>query len=571
MKEKSKTGLFGFFQRIKNSQEIPEEPLPLSTPLAEIDENTPEEIAAADSDDSVQSDSNKEDLPPSSFSIWEKEEDPLLVRIDEEALYLEYLQFVEKMDSLYEVFNRKNSLSYDPNPQPKDAQPQLYISKDRMAAWIYVIPPLNGGQDITDLELKAALAQERVTTGILEETLQEIVETPIYRRAMLIAKGTLARNGIDGTIKDHYERILKPEFKEDEKGTIDFRNLNMIQSVKEGETICEITPAVPGENGMTVTGQPSPYTIKGIDVKVPSGHNTILNQDHTLLISQKTGHVTYANGRFQVDPVLKIDGNIDGNIGNLDYDGNIMISGDVKNGFSVKASGSIDIRGSVEGAKITAKGPITISNGVLGNGQGVLTSGSHVKCSYLEHCTVVAGGNVYANSIINSKVECNQDIIATSGTGIIVGGSLLAAGTIKAHVIGSKLNCITTELTIADIPQYVEEANNLTKEMDQLKRQKSEVKKNLIYLETSERKDKKELLEKFYLAEESLSIREQGIISRLKEITANTKTQTGFIKCRQMFPTARIRIGSSCLAVQEERSNPLIYQNKEGEIIIGNG
>ena len=570
MKEKSKKGLFGFFQKVKQFPESSEETFPLSTTFTEIEENGAAESVASAPSDSAGSSGDTDAAPPS-FSVWEPSDDPLLVRIDEEVLYNEYMQFVEKMNSLYEVLSRKNSLSNDPNPQPKDSQAQLHISKDRMAAWLYVIPPLNGGQDINEIVLKATLAQERVTTGILDEALKEIVEGPVYCRAVLVAKGILARNGIDGTVKDYYERVLKPEFKEDEKGTIDFRNLNMVQSVKEGGTICEITPAVTGENGMTVTGQSYPYTVKGTDAKVPAGHNTTLNKDRTLLISQKTGRVTYVNDRFQVDPVLKIDGNIDGNIGNLDYDGNILISGDVKSGFSLKASGSIEIRGSVECAKITAKGPITISNGVLGNGQGVLTSGSHIKCGYLEHCTVVAGGNVYANSIINSKVESDQDIVVTSGSGIIVGGSLLAAGTIRAHVIGSKLNCITTELTIADVPKYVEEANNLTKEIEQLKRQKSEVKKNIIYLETSQRKDKEDLLEKFQQAEESLSIREQEITSRLTEITANTKTQTGFIRCRQMFPIARIRIGSACLSVQEERSNALVYQNKEGEIIVGNG
>ncbi|MFT4007304.1 MAG: FapA family protein [Lacrimispora sp.] len=419
MKEKNKKGLFGFFQKIKNFPESSEETLPFSTPFTEIEENGTAESAASDSSDSAQGSADMDAAPISTFSVWEPSDDPLLVRIDEEALYNEYMEFAEKMNSLYEAFSRESSLSSNTEPQPKDAQPQLYISKDRMAAWLYVIPPLNGGQDINEIVLRATLAQERVTTGVLDEALKEIAEGPVYCRAVLVAKGILARNGLDGTIKDHYERIIKPDFKEDEKGTIDFRNLNMIQSVKEGETICEITPAVQGENGMTVTGQPYPYKVKGTEAKVPAGRNTILNKDRTLLTSQKTGHVTYINDRFQVDPVLKIDGNIDGNIGNLDYDGNILISGDVKSGFSVKASGSIDIRGSVESAKITAKGPITISNGVLGNGQGVLTSGSHIKCGYLEHCTVVAGGNVYANSIINSKVESDHDIVSTSGTGIM--------------------------------------------------------------------------------------------------------------------------------------------------------
>ncbi len=578
MKEKTKKGLFSLFQSVKRSSEPSEETMAHSSVSPEEAETEAVDKAVEDTavDTTAQKSSaaiptppgtNKAALSPS--YIWGPSEDPLLVRVNEEILYIECNQFASKMNSLSNVLKQTAATSQEQEPQPRAAQPQLYISKDRMAAWFYVIHPLNGGQDISEGDLRSILAQEHVTTGIQEDALKLIAEKHIYDQAILVAKGILARNGIDGSIKDHYKRVLQLEFEEDENGSVDYKNLNNIQSVKEGDVICEITIAVPGENGMTITGQSYPCDIKGTNVSIPSGRNTVLSEDRTLLLSQKTGHVTFMNGKFQVDPILKINGNVDNNTGNLDYDGNILISGDVRNGFSVKATGSIDIRGSVEGAQITANGPITIASGMSGNGRGVLTSDSYIKCRYLEHCTVSAGGNVYAESIINSKVESGQDIVVTSGIGVIIGGSLLATNNINARIIGSKVRRLITELTIANIPKNVEEANRLTRELEQLHHNMSEIRKNITYLETTQRQDKQQLLESLKQASDFLNIREQEITNRLEEITAGDMAQTGLIQCQQLLPVVRIRMGPSSLLVQEEYSSSIIYKNSEGDIIVG--
>ncbi|MBE7720290.1 MAG: DUF342 domain-containing protein [Lacrimispora celerecrescens] len=574
MKEKTKKGFFGFFQNARSSAESSEKSV--ITAAASPEESKNEDLKEAASDSTEQKGSaavtappETEQKAPSLSSIWEQSDDPLIVRIDEEALYSECAQFSSKMNSLSNVFKRTAENTQEPEPQPKAAQAHLYISHDRMAAWIYVIPPFNGGEGIKEEDLKSLLNQERITKGIIEDALKSIVEEQIYDQSVLIAKGVLARNGIDGSIKDHFKRTLNLEFKEDENGSVDYKKLNNIQSVKEGEVISTITLAVPGENGMTITGHPYPCVIKGTNVPIPSGRNTSLTEDRTLLISRRTGHVTFANGKFQVDPLLKINGNIDNSTGNLDYDGDIFITGDVRNGFSVKATGRIDIRGSVEGAQITAQGAITIASGMSGNGRGVLTSDSDIKCRYLEHCTVSAKGNVYAESIINSKIESGQDIIVTSGMGVIIGGSLLASNSINARIIGSKVRRLITELIIANIPKNVEESSRLTREMEQLRHNMSEVRKNITYLETTQRQDKQLLLDSLKQASAYLNLREQEITNRLNEITATDREQSGIIQCQQLLPVVRIKIGSSSLLVQEEYSRSIIYKNNEGEITIG--
>lgn len=570
MKEKNKKRFFGLFQSSKNSDDSSQESRTSSSEeehktadhalTAEETSNNPSTAPAATSHD--------DETASKKSAYWEYSDDPLVVKLDEEILQIEYNQFISKMHSLSAVFKRTTNSQQE--PVPKAAQPQLYISKNHMLAWFYVIPPINDGPDITENDLRTILSREHVTTGVIDDALKSIAETPIYDQAVLIAKGTLARNGVDGSVKDKFKRSVQLEFEEDEKGSVDYKKLNNVQFVKEGDIICEIIPAIPGVNGVTVTGQSYPCTIKGTEASVPVGHNTVLTDDHTLLISQKSGHITFFKGKFQVEPVLKINGNVDNNTGNLDYEGDIFITGDVRNGFSIKATGCIDIRGSVEGAQITAHGPITIASGVSGNGRGTLTSDSDVKCRYLEHCTVYAGGSVYAESIINSKVESSLDVVVTSGIGVIIGGSILASNNITARIIGSKVRRLITELIIATVPKDVEEGNKLNRELEQLRHNMAEIKKNITYLETAQRKDKEQLLQNLKQAADVLTIREQEINERLEEITVDANSpQTGLIQCQQLLPVARVRIGSSSLLIQEEYSKSIIYKNSEGEVVIG--
>lgn len=578
MKDKNRKGFFGLFQNAKRTSESLEE---TETPHSEpVESPESEESGVIDNNTSTSSNlppspdpSDKPDLKESSepVSIWEPSDDPLILRVNEDLLDVERRQFAMKMKTLSNIYKKNAETTAEPagEPEPKAAQPQLLISRDCMAAWVYVIPPLNGGPDITEENLRSLLAQERVKTGILDESVKSIAKEHIYDQVLLIARGVLARNGIDGSIKDYFERVVQLEFEEDENGSVDYKNLNNIQAVKEGQVICEITPAVPGENGMTIEGQVYPCTIKGTPIAVPAGRNTQLSEDGTLLISQKTGHVTFSNGKFQVDPLLKINGNIDNSTGNVDYDGDIFISGDVRNGFSVKATGGIDIRGSVEGAEISAQGPITIASGMSGNGRGTLTSESYIKCRYLEHCTVKAEGNVYAESIINSKIQSGEDIVVTSGIGVIIGGSLLAGSNINANIIGSKVRRLITELIIANVPKNVEESSRLTREMEQLHHNLSEIRKNINYLESVQRPDKQQLLDSLKQAADYLNIREQEINNRLNEIASKDSEQVGLIKCRQLLPVVRVRMGSSSLLIQEECSSSIIYKNSEGEITIG--
>jgi uncharacterized protein (DUF342 family) len=574
MKEKNKKGLLSFFQNLKKPCKPPENDIDLSSGS---EENNAEKQSGLTSP-SVTEEALAVEISPAadniicSASIWEPSKDPLIVMVNEDILNIECQQFLAESKIMSDEYKNKAEIVLEEEesvPEAMDAKVRLYISKDNMAAWVYVIPPFNNGQEIKKADIEDILSKNHVTTGVLEDAIETLISEQDYDHVVLVARGVLARNGIDGTVNDYFERVFHLEFHEDERGAVDYKQLNNIQSVKEGDVICEITHAVSGTNGMTVTGKVYPCENKGVETSVPAGRNTVLNDEGTLLTSQKTGHVTFINGKFHAEAILKVEGNVDNDTGNLDYDGDIFISGDVRNGFSVKASGSIDIRGSVEGAEITAGGPISIAHGMTGNQRGTLTSDDYIRCRYLEHCIVTAKGNIYAESIINSKVESNQDIIVTSGIGTVIGGTLIASNNIQAHLIGSKVRRIKTELIIGSAPQNVDEAERLGRELKQLLHNVSELKKNSTYLENSHKDHKAGLIQQLKETLEFLENRETEINNRLKELVSESDQPSGLIECRQLQPIARIKIGEATLLVNEEHLGSRIYRNSKGEIIIG--
>lgn len=93
--------------------------------------------------------------------------------------------------------------------------------------------------------------------------------------------------------------------------------------------------------------------IKGKDGKpphIPAGKNTVLSEDKTKLLADIDGEVVYEGNKFNVKNLLTINHDVDNSIGNIDFTGDILIKGDVREGYSVKAEGDVTIFGTVEGA-----------------------------------------------------------------------------------------------------------------------------------------------------------------------------------------------------------------------------
>ena len=123
--------------------------------------------------------------------------------------------------------------------------------------------------------------------------------------------------------------------------------------------------------------------------------------------------------------------------GNVDFEGNIMISGGVKPGFKLRASGTVQIGGAIEGAIVEAGSDITVAGGIVGRGEAVVRSGGAITARFVEQAELHAAGPIKVGSEIRLSTAISEKSIIVSGQGRIVGGTVRARDLVEAKVLGS--------------------------------------------------------------------------------------------------------------------------------------
>ena len=88
------------------------------------------------------------------------------------------------------------------------------------------------------------------------------------------------------------------------------------------------------------------------------------------MIADVNGEATFINDKINVETVYTINGDIDLKTGNQFFLGTIIVIGNVEDGFSVKATGNIEVRGNVGKAELSAEGDVIVHQGITGKGTG---------------------------------------------------------------------------------------------------------------------------------------------------------------------------------------------------------
>ncbi|MEL7657227.1 MAG: FapA family protein, partial [Bacillota bacterium] len=224
---------------------------------------------------------------------------------------------------------------------------EVTASEDGMTGFIKLIKQSENPSPVTKEQLIAALAENRITYGIKESSVEKLAARPIYNIKIEVAKGELSVNGQDGYVTFYVKRDAeyRPEISMD--GIIDYKNLDYFQMVKKDQTLAEITKETEGTEGTNIFGAKVP-TRHGKPAFSPVGKNTHLIQDDTLLVSDCDGVIRFLRESIDVNDLLKINSNVDQLTGNLKFSGDVNIEGDVCDGYSVKSGGNIIVKGVVE-------------------------------------------------------------------------------------------------------------------------------------------------------------------------------------------------------------------------------
>ena len=323
------------------------------------------------------------------------------------------------------------------DPQ-SDARVEVSVSDDEMAARATFHPP-TGDRPPLDIDaVHAALDTKKVSAGIDWNAIKTAVLTCNTERIRLddvvVARGTKPVDDLPPYLVVSSALLESKRKQESPAGRIDFRELSPYTLVRKGDVLATLTPRRSGETGSTVRGAAIAYS-KGAAPVLTPGRNTLV-QEGTILAACD-GRFELTEDGFRVDEVLDVPGDVDYHTGNIDFPGDVMIAGEIRDGFKVNAGGSLFCIKSIDASQIACKGDLITNQGIIGRKQAVIRVGGILRARFVEGCYIEAGDSIYVQtSILNSSVH-SRNRVEMGDRGIIVGGIIYAQNGVSAAQIGT--------------------------------------------------------------------------------------------------------------------------------------
>lgn len=449
----------------------------------------------------------------------------------------------------------------------------VQVSLDYMEAVCRFYPPSKKGGMMSKEEIIRDLQFKGVCAGIKQEEVQNFLTKRTYCTDYVLAAGKPPIQGKDAEITYYFNTDVDLRPKRNEDGTVDYHELGIISHVSEGGLLAKLQREDPGKPGQDVLGhEVKPKAVK--TMRLSFANNIELSEDETELHSKVTGHASLVDGKVFVSNVYEVPADVDHSIGNIDYQGNVHVRGNVKGGFQICAKGDIIVEGVVEDADLQAGGQIIVKRGIHGKNKGILRADGNVICTFIENATVISGGYVESEAILHSQVSAKSAIYVNGKKGFITGGLIRAGNLIQALTIGSEMGA-ATRLEVGADPEKKKRCGQLLQDQQNVEK---EIKQIQTILTTYSQKIskgeaiKKELLVYLQQLAQALKTKQQELDGIQEEYTqlqreiinssdARVKVQ------RSIYPGVSVSISDVSLSIKSTRSFCQMVK-KQGDISI---
>lgn len=338
-----------------------------------------------------------------------------------------------------------------------DAKVEVIISHDMLSASLQITAAKGGNQAgtgevinaLTDKKIDLIRVNKKRIVGLVKKS--RIIE-PGEVVDVIIAKGVAPQHGKDTQFECLIDGVTERKPHKRTDGTLDYYDLGEILCVDEGSALMRKYPPEAAKPGLSVTGHELPARMgKKLNFKKSTGAG-ISSTDPDLLISSIKGQPVIADNGVGVDNLYTVK-KIDLHTGHVDYDGSVVVKGDVASGMKIKVSGDVQVFGMVENATIDAGGNVDIKLGAVGHVNSPAAENSmQINCkgnltaAYLENVSANAGGDVLIKSIAsNCEINAGYQVVVgnhrqeKSG---VVGGHVTAGSIIRAEVLGSSASAL---------------------------------------------------------------------------------------------------------------------------------
>ncbi|MDR0903933.1 MAG: FapA family protein [Ruminococcus sp.] len=458
--------------------------------------------------------------------------------------------------------------------KPVDCVVKVDINNNNAVAAMNITPPQFGGRDLSVELIKEAIATAGVTYGIKEDNIEDAVKKSRFNTDIIVAAWTPATDGVDGTIKWKFDRETTSTPIEDEKGNVDYKNLGTVRNIYKNTVIAEITLPTDGTPGTDVRGStlaPKP----GKKAAYTVGTNTAVSEDGKRITATADGALVYKSNTFQVEHEVVIKTNIDFATGNIEFIGDVIVNGDIMEGFEVTSlSGNVLIKGGVYGGTVKAAKNITIKKGA--NHSKIECEGDFIVM-FCEYSDIKCEGNLEATNLIICNVYCGGKLKIKGKSGGLVGGRYTIMDEVDVENIGSS-HYPVTEVTLGNNAVLTNEKSELMKAIEKRNQEIHDLTLIIDFLNDKKKRDLKPLpAEKEEIlgnAVRTRLIKSRDIqtmnkrIAEIDEILQNKQNLR--INCKgTIYPKTKIVINTSRYEVANEWTRCSVFVGEDGEITFG--
>ena len=336
--------------------------------------------------------------------------------------------------------------------EKKDASLSVNIDTDKMRAYAEITNEF-GGKKITLADIKNQCDSMSITFGLKPKAMLSLLnkcnqsaEGKTFK--VLIAKGVEQLNGKNASFKKLIEtdsqRKIQPKLLDN--GKVDMYDLGEMITVISGTVLMEKIPATSGTPGKTVTGEQLSQ-IEGKDADFKIGSNVKVDPTNPLfLIATSNGIPIDEDDFIKVDNILVLN-NVDVKTGNINYNGSVVINGDIKEAMQVDVSGDLTVMGGIESATVNCGGNLIVSNAIIGyqkdNERGLsceINCKGSLTGTIAQYTRLNVGKNLMlSKQLIHCQTRCQGSVKVHDELyrkGSIVGGTTQANGSISTVVLG---------------------------------------------------------------------------------------------------------------------------------------
>ena len=442
------------------------------------------------------------------------------------------------------------------------------MTRDRMKATIRY-DTRDGARLPTKEMVMAALSEAGVVYGINEDSIEIGIRslTPF-----VAAEGLMPIPGENAYIDRKFNLGIQGKPIIDEYGRADYKDLNLFVLAKENQTLAIRIPQTKGTPGKNILGEVVPAQ-NGRPCPMPEGKNTKVVGEHRL-IATVNGQIVDKGSRISVDPRLEIKGGVGVQTGDIDFDGTVQIKGDVEQGFKVKATGDIEIKGSINGAEVRGRN-VYISGGITGADRAKVFAENDVRTAFAENALIEAGNDIFiADIALHSQIRAGKRLIMEDKHGQITGGHAVAGEIVSVKIIGNS-SFVVTKVSVGVDP-------NLQKEYQELRKVYKESKKRLTHitqtLNTLSKIDINKLPKSRVESINALTRSQFPLAGQIKrdekrilEIEQQlTNMKNGKIRVSgTIYPGVRLSVNNILKSIQSEYKHCSISLNSEGDVEVG--